>query len=380
MPPSPADPSPALGPASSQEGSGGKVGIPTPKQIAKALAGRVVGQRAAIREISLALSKKLAGLPVGNVLMIGSSGTGKTTLMRSVEAFLTERPALASRSTVIRIHANVLGEEAVEGRSGETLVLRLLERAREQLGPEAQPQELVQRAAGGIVFVDEVDKIRSHVAGRPNTTGIRAQEALLTVMENEAVPVNLPDWAGGRSLSLDSSGILFVGAGAFEGLYDAVYDRVTIGRDKGALKPVTVVEEGDVRERLVFSLRDWLRNEDLFDYGMSPQFLSRFDAVVLLRDLGSEELRKIFLSSADSSLAHAHAYFEKRGYRLTLADEAIGAIVEAASRQPRLGARALRETFRRVIRDYEFDPAARAEGPGKEIHLGLAEVQEALRR
>ena len=57
---------------------------------------------------------------------------------------------------------------------------------------------------------------------------------------------------------------------------------MTIGADKGALQPVTVVEGGRVREELQFELRDWLRNEDLFDYGMSPQFLSRFDAVVML--------------------------------------------------------------------------------------------------
>ena len=64
---------------------------------------------------------------------------------------------------------------------------------------------------------------------------------------------------------------------------------MTIGKDRGSLQPVTVVEGGKVQEKLIFRLRDWLRNEDLFDYGMSPQFLSRFDAVVLLQDLGQDE-------------------------------------------------------------------------------------------
>ena len=86
-------------------------------------------------------------------------------------------------------------------------------------------------------------------------------------------------------------------AGAFEGLYDAVYYRVTAGKDQGALKPVTVVDEsGRAREELQFSLRDWLKTEDLFEYGMSPQFLSRFDAVVLLESLSRggarEDLRR----------------------------------------------------------------------------------------
>ena len=79
----------------------------------------------------------------------------------------------------------------------------------------------------------------------------RARARLLTLIENESVPLTLPEWAGGETLNVDSSGLLFVCGGAFEGLYDAVYDRVTVGRDRGALQPVTVVEGGEVREVIV---------------------------------------------------------------------------------------------------------------------------------
>ena len=126
---------------------------------------------------------------------------------------------------MVRIHANVLGEDAEQGSPGEKLILRLLERARQQLGPSTPVETLLDRAARGLVFVDEVDKIRSIVGDRPNITGIRAQEALLTLIENEAVAVTLPEWAGGDVVEIDSSGLLFVAGGAFEGLYDAVYDR-----------------------------------------------------------------------------------------------------------------------------------------------------------
>ncbi|HEX5759327.1 MAG TPA: AAA family ATPase, partial [Thermoanaerobaculia bacterium] len=210
---------------------------PGPVEIADALSRRVIGQETAVRELAVALAKKLAGLRAGNILLIGSSGTGKTTLMRAVEAYLAADPALAGRSTVVRLHANVLGEEAGRGRPGQAVLAALLERAREQLGPEAAPEALLARAAAGIVFVDEVDKIRAQVGGAPNVTGIRAQEALLTLIENEAVQLDLPAWAGGGPATVDSSGLVFVCAGAFEGLYDAVYDRVTIGRDRGALQP-----------------------------------------------------------------------------------------------------------------------------------------------
>ena len=350
--------------------------VPGPVEIAAALQRRVLGQEDAVREMSVALSKYLSGLRTGNILMIGSSGTGKTTLLRAVESYLASDPALASRSTVVRIHANVLGEEAQRGRPGEVVLGRLLQRAREQLGPHAGLDEVLRRASTGLVFVDEVDKIRSQVGGQPNVAGIRAQEALLTLIENEAVTFDLPDWTGGGTVTVDSSGLLFVCAGAFEGLYDSVFDRVTIGKDRGALQPVTVVEGGQVREALVFHLRDWLRNEDLFEYGMSPQFLSRFDAVVLLADLGPDELVHIFLESPDSSYHQSRAYFDTRGVHLALSPAAVRRIAAEAARQPRLGARALREVFRRVIRDYEFDPSASVTGGA--LLIDLPEVEAAL--
>jgi ATP-dependent Clp protease ATP-binding subunit ClpX len=352
--------------------------VPSPPQIAALLERRVIGQKDAVREISVALSKKLAKLRVGNILMIGSSGAGKTTLMRAVEAVLAANPALALRSTVVRIHANVLGEEAERGHPGEALLRRLLERARQQLGPTTPVEKLVDQASHGLVFVDEVDKIRSHVGGQVNVAGIRAQEALLTLIENEAVPFELPDWAGGGIRNVDSSGLLFVCAGAFEGLYDAVFHRVTAGRDKGALKPVTVVENGQVREELPFALRDWLKHEDLFEYGISPQFLSRFDALVLLDSLGEAELLRIFLETPESGLKQTQAYFAALGFQFELTEAAARRIAKEASRHPRLGARALKEIFRRVVSPYEFDPR-RGAGATTSLRLDIAQVEAALR-
>jgi ATP-dependent Clp protease ATP-binding subunit ClpX len=330
--------------------------LPSPRQIAAALAERVIGQETAVREMAVSLAKHLAGLASGNVLMIGASGTGKTTLMRAVEEYLAAHPRLESRSTLVRMHANVLGEEAARGRPGEAVLSRLLERTREQLGAETPVEELLDRARRGLVFIDEVDKIRSRVGDRPNVAGIRAQEALLTLIENEAVPFRLPEWAGGGTLRVDSSRLLFVCAGAFEGLYDSVYDRVTIGRDRGMLRTVTTVEDGEVREKLDFHLRDWLTAEDLFDYGMSPQFLSRFEGVVLLEPLSVEQLMHIFLESPESAYLQSRAFFDSRGIRLAVSPAAVRAVARQAHAQPRLGARALKEVFRRVIRDYEFEP------------------------
>lgn len=355
--------------------------VPSPKEIAAELQRRVIGQQEAVREIAIALAKKLSGLRVGHILMIGSSGTGKTTLMRAVEELLAARPELAVRSTVVRMHANVLGEEAERGKPGEAVLWRLLDRAREQLGPDASVEKLLERGSRGLVFVDEVDKIRSQIGDRPNVSGIRAQEALLTLIENEAIPLRLPDWAGGETVTVDSSGLLFVCAGAFEGLRDSVYDRVTVGRDRGALRATTTLDSpGKVNEELRFSLGDWLRNEDLFDYGMSPQFLSRFDAVVLLHDLGPDELVRIFLEAPESGLSLAREYFQSHGKKLALSPAAARRIALEASRQPRLGARALKEVFRRVLRDYELDPEGAAPGEGAALLIDVPEVERALKR
>jgi len=350
--------------------------LPSPAQIAEALQKRVIGQQEAVREMAVALAKKLAGLGTGNILMIGSSGSGKTTLMQAVEALLSSNASLATRSTVVRVHANVLGEEAEEGHPGAKLLERLLDRARQQLGPEASVEGLLEQASHGLVFVDEVDKIRSQVGGRPNVRGIRAQEALLTLIENDAVPFRMPDWAGGKTVPVDSSGLLFVCAGAFEGLYDAVYGRITTGRDKGALKPVTVVEDGRVGEEYQFRLRDWLKNEDLFEYGISPQFLSRFDAVVLLDNLKEDDLLRIFTSGGESALRQSQTYFASQGVKFQMTEPAARRIAKEAACQPRLGARALKEVFRRVIRGYEFDP--RAQAKAGVLRMDVAEVDRAL--
>ena len=349
---------------------------PQPTEIAAALTRRVLGQEEAVREVSIAIAKRLAGLATGNILMIGSSGTGKTSLMRAVEGFLASDPELARHSTLVRVHANVLAEQTEQGRAGEVLLARILEQAREQLGDGVSLEELLGRVSQAVVFIDEIDKIRSVVGGQPNVLGIRAQEALLTLIENESVPFALPLWAGGKTVALDASGLLFVAAGAFEGLYDSVYDRVTIGKDRGSLQSVSVLGEGSVRQELNFVLRDWLRYEDLFDYGLTPQFLSRFDALVLLNDLGEDELLRIFLESQESGLQQARAYFEAMGLELALSPAAARRIAAEAKRQPRLGARALKEVFRRVMRGYEFEPQQNA-SDGTVI-IDVAEVEEAL--
>jgi ATP-dependent Clp protease ATP-binding subunit ClpX len=359
---------------------------PTAREISEQLGRRIVGQQEAVAEVAIALAKRLSGVHSGNIIMIGSSGMGKTTLMRAVEHYFATRGSgdpgavkvleADSRPVLLRLHANVLGREAERGRPGQVVLLGLLEKARSLLGSAATLDQLRRRIDRSVVFIDEVDKIRSHVGDEPNVSGIRAQESLLTLMENESVPVDLPDWLGGGRIDLDSRGLLFVAGGAFEGLYDSVFDRITVGADRGALQPVTVVEGTNVHEELPFKLRDWLRSEDLFSYGMSPQFLSRFESVVLLDDLTAPDLVQILLEAPDSPYKLAQEYFAAYGVDLVLSPNAVQRIAAAAARRKRIGARALREIFRSAVRPFELDP--RAASSGGVLLIDLPEVESAL--
>jgi ATP-dependent protease Clp ATPase subunit len=112
---------------------------------------------------------------------------------------------------------------------------------------------------------------------------------------------------------------------------------------------------------------------------VSPQFLSRFDAVVLLEPLSEEALARIFTDGTESGLRQSQAYFSSFGCKLEVTADAAQRIVREAARQPRLGARALKEVFRRIVGPLEFDPHAAA-GPTGTVRIDLDRVREALAR
>jgi ATP-dependent Clp protease ATP-binding subunit ClpX len=323
-----------------------------PKDIFEELRKTVVGQDNAIREISVALVKHLVGQPAPNILLIGNSGSGKTTLMRAVEHFLASNKNLRDFANVVRLNANVLADER-QG-YGKVILGRLYINAKKMLPPGATPDQIVRAVERGIVFIDEVDKIRATVSGEANVRGIVAQEALLTLMENESVEFEADGW----NFVINSSNILFVAGGAFEELYESVLRRAQIGQDVAPMKPVVVVSaSGEVREELPFHLGDYLKYDDLFRYGMTPQFVSRFESIVVLNDLGEADLAKIFVEPEASIFRTSRDYFRRFNIDLQITKGALIAIAWDASRQRRIGARALRETYRRIIRNLEFEPS-----------------------
>jgi ATP-dependent Clp protease ATP-binding subunit ClpX len=358
----------------------------TPKDIFAVLSRDVIGQDQALRNMAVAIYKHLIEHAVGNVLLIGNSGTGKTTIMRAVERFFAQAQRHEKFSTIIRVNANLVADLASRGSQSNIVMERLARQAANRLGEKANLETMRQYVSHGIVCVDEVDKIRAVVGGEPNVKGIVAQDSLLTLMENENVQVELPYFEAGRwhtvMSPINTEHILFVAGGAFEELYDQVFHRVTkkLGPDK--FYRLVPRADGSLDRVFVFELSRHVQQEDIFEYGMTPQFLSRFDSIIMLGDLNPASLVRIFRDTEGAIWPIAVDYFRHAGITLTITEEATSLIAEIASRKNRLGARALREVFGTLIRRLEFDPLAsglvREQGGQRVIEINK-EVVEATR-
>ena len=159
-----------------------------------------------------------------------------------------------------------------------------------------------------------------------------------------------------ETVTIDTGKMLFLCAGAFETLYEQVYRRVTSPTSRVKLPTETVYENGEVQIREFFTLTHHFKQEDLFDYGMQPQFLSRFDNAIILEDLDAQTLSRIFMEPRDSVFRASKNFFKRYQIDLDITAEAIRKIADEASKSRRIGARALKAVFSKIIKPFEFDP------------------------
>jgi ATP-dependent Clp protease ATP-binding subunit ClpX len=332
-----------------------------PPQIFDELNKGVLGQNTALRFTSVAVYKHTTGKVPGNILLIGNSGTGKTTIMNNIQRMYHDVPEYRPFRAMTIINANLL----VDAERMEFQPARLMEaveqRARVLVGEKPTPKELKETMERATICIDEVDKMSSIVAGKPNPIGVVLQQGLLTLMEGELVTYKTFAWVDGEekavTLNIDTRHMMFICGGAFENLYDQVYLRVINPSSGEKLKSQAVqMADGQVRIETRFALADFLKPEDLFEYGMVPQFMARFDNVVLLRDLDVAVLKEILLKSLDSPFIRSKKYFEVMNIELEIEDVAAAMIAEAAEKNIRTGARALRTVFNKIINRLEYDP------------------------
>jgi ATP-dependent Clp protease ATP-binding subunit ClpX len=335
-----------------------------PPEINAFLERDVIGQSEALRFVSVAIFKHLQGEPFGNLMMIGNSGTGKTTIMRSMERLYQQHDEFAKYRVVIIMNANTFAtDEGVIDTS--RLFTRLEERARQILGPDASAQQIGEHMEHATVCLDEVDKVSGMVGGKPYVTGINIQQALLTLIEGERVDhtLTIEDNGGFKkeTLHLNTGKMLFLCAGAYEALYDQVFKRVTSPTSRVKLPTETVLIDGRVEIREFFSLRHHFKQEDLFDYGMQPQFLSRFDNTIILEELHADLLKVILVEPDESVFKASRRFFRKYGIDLQITDGAAQRIALSASEAKRIGARSLKEVYGRIIKPFEYDPFSHQE-------------------
>ncbi len=332
-----------------------------PPMIFKELRRGVLGQDQALRYVSVAVYKHTTGKVSGNLLLIGSSGTGKTTIMNNIQRLYHAVPEYRPFRAMTIINANLLVDVERMEFQPERLFAAVEQRARALIGKEVGPEELRETMERATICIDEIDKMSSVVAGKPNAIGVVLQQGLLTLMEGEVVTYRTHATVDGEvkpvTLNLDTRHMMFICGGAFEGLYDQVYLRVVKPGSGEKLKSQAIrTADGQVRIETRFALADFLKPEDLFEYGMVPQFMARFDSVVLLRDLDVSVLKEILLTSLDSPFVRSRSYFEVMAIELGIEDLAASLIAEAAEKNTRTGARALRTVFGRIINQLEFDP------------------------
>lgn len=334
----------------------------TPPLILQALKGGVLGQDDALRFVSVAIYKHTTGKVPGNIILIGNSGTGKTTIMNNIQRLYDELPEYVPFRAVALINANLLVDSDRMEFRPERLLAAVEQRARSVIGHPPTAAELKETMERATICVDEIDKMSSILAGKPNAIGVALQQGILTLMEGERIPIKthvmMEDGEDKPvALEIDTKGMMFICGGAFEGLYDQVFSRVTNPSSGESLRSVAVRSaDGQVTIEVRFSLADYFKIEDLFTYGMVPQFIARLDNTVLLADLGVNSLKQILLSAFDSPFVRSRRYLAVMGIDLEIEDLAASIVAEQAEKHSRTGARALRTIFSKIINPIEFDP------------------------
>ncbi|MBL7811295.1 MAG: ATP-dependent Clp protease ATP-binding subunit ClpX [Bacteroidetes bacterium] len=336
--------------------------LPVPSEIKAYLDQYVIGQDDAKKIMSVAVYNhykriRHAGktqdveIEKSNILMVGETGTGKTLLARSLARFLNVPFCIAD--------ATVLTEAGYVGDDVESILSRLLQVA------DYNP-ELAER---GIIYLDEIDKI-SRKSDNPSITrdvsGEGVQQGLLKILEGTVAHV-APE--GGRKhpdqkyVKVDTSNILFICGGAFDGIEKIISRRV----QNQAVGFNTLNEKID-KENLL----KYISPADLKKFGLIPEIIGRLPIITALDPLDKPTLRSILLEPKNALIKQYKTLFELEGIQLTFKDEVIDFIVDKAF-ENHLGARGLRGICEAILLDYMYTIPGQKHS--KKLTIELPEAQ-----